>query len=93
MESDLCPFTFIYKHVESSSLDLAIDYYPPSIQSASAEHGSTRGGPSVAPTHLGAPCLVYFHGGGMTVGDRKSWFPSWLHRTPLPLPSIILPDN
>ena len=25
------------------------------------------------------PAVVYFHGGGMTVGDRASWFPIWLH--------------
>ena len=33
------------------------------------------------PTTTGAtthPALVYFHGGGLTVGDRKSWFPTWL---------------
>ncbi|VDB96091.1 unnamed protein product [Peniophora sp. CBMAI 1063] len=23
--------------------------------------------------------LVYFHGGGLTVGDRTSWFPTWLY--------------
>jgi acetyl esterase/lipase len=27
------------------------------------------------------PALVYFHGGGLTVGDRTSWFPQWLHGT------------
>jgi len=29
----------------------------------------------------GKPCpvLVYFHGGGLTVGDRASWFPEWLY--------------
>ncbi|KIK69762.1 hypothetical protein GYMLUDRAFT_151343 [Collybiopsis luxurians FD-317 M1] len=25
-------------------------------------------------------CLVYFHGGGLTVGNRKSWFPKWLQQ-------------
>ena len=25
------------------------------------------------------PGLVYFHAGGMTAGDRASWFPAWLH--------------
>ncbi|KAF8214952.1 alpha/beta-hydrolase [Mycena galopus ATCC 62051] len=24
------------------------------------------------------PAVVYFHGGGLTVGNRTSWFPSWL---------------
>ncbi|KDQ25694.1 hypothetical protein PLEOSDRAFT_1045533 [Pleurotus ostreatus PC15] len=26
------------------------------------------------------PAVIYFHGGGMTVGDRKSWFPLWLQQ-------------
>ena len=26
------------------------------------------------------PVVVFFHGGGMTVGTRRSWFPIWLHR-------------
>jgi acetyl esterase/lipase len=25
------------------------------------------------------PAVVYFHAGGMTAGDRASWFPAWLH--------------
>src|SRR5882724_9417918 len=25
------------------------------------------------------PALVYFHGGGLTAGDKTSWFPFWLH--------------
>ncbi|KAH8104539.1 alpha/beta-hydrolase [Cristinia sonorae] len=33
--------------------------------------------PSTA-RHDKVPALVYFHGGGLTVGDRRSWFPSWL---------------
>lgn len=24
------------------------------------------------------PAVVFFHGGGMTSGDRRSWFPTWL---------------
>ncbi|KLO14753.1 alpha/beta-hydrolase [Schizopora paradoxa] len=24
------------------------------------------------------PILLYFHGGGMTVGNRRSWFPTWM---------------
>ncbi|KAL4073279.1 Alpha/Beta hydrolase protein [Scleroderma yunnanense] len=26
------------------------------------------------------PTIVYFHGGSLTVGNRQSWFPTWLHR-------------
>jgi acetyl esterase/lipase len=24
------------------------------------------------------PAIVYFHGGGLTVGNRTSWLPEWL---------------
>ena len=43
-------------------LTLYIDVYPPTT--------TTGPGP--------VPAVVFFHGGGMTVGDRKSWFPTWL---------------
>lgn len=33
------------------------------------------------------PAIVYFHGGGMTVGDRASWFPAWLRSLFFPLAS------
>lgn len=23
--------------------------------------------------------ILYFHGGGLTVGNRKSWFPRWIY--------------
>lgn len=25
------------------------------------------------------PVVLYFHGGGVTVGNRRSWFPNWIH--------------
>jgi acetyl esterase/lipase len=25
------------------------------------------------------PSLVYFHGGGLTVGEKTSWFPFWIY--------------
>ncbi|KAJ7160074.1 alpha/beta-hydrolase [Mycena filopes] len=28
--------------------------------------------------HPRLPAVVYFHGGGLTVGNRTSWFPTWL---------------
>ncbi|KAJ7022743.1 alpha/beta-hydrolase [Mycena alexandri] len=28
--------------------------------------------------HPRVPAVVYFHGGGLTVGNRTSWFPTWL---------------
>ncbi|KAF8512859.1 alpha/beta-hydrolase [Hysterangium stoloniferum] len=30
-------------------------------------------------TPIFRPTIVYFHGGGLTVGDRTSWFPTWVH--------------
>jgi acetyl esterase/lipase len=30
------------------------------------------------------PAVVFFRGGGMTVGDRTSWFPIWLCSTSFP---------
>ncbi|KAH9480737.1 putative carboxylesterase M8 [Psilocybe cubensis] len=26
------------------------------------------------------PVVIYFHGGGLCVGNRESWFPTWLYR-------------
>ncbi|KAI8971171.1 alpha/beta-hydrolase [Trametes punicea] len=46
-------------------LAIYVDLYPP------------RDAPG-APTEL--PSVVYFHGGGLAVGNRQSWFPFWLHR-------------
>ena len=33
--------------------------------------------PKIPPTGK-LPAVVYFHGGGLTVGNRRSWFPDWL---------------
>jgi acetyl esterase/lipase len=56
-----------YKLVDNVALH--IDVYPPSPPPV--EHDKTT---------EGIPVVVYFHGGGMTAGDRKSWFPTWLYR-------------
>jgi acetyl esterase/lipase len=34
----------------------------------------------LVPQDRPIPVVVYFHGGGLTVGNRKSWFPKWLYR-------------
>ncbi|KAJ6611411.1 Alpha/Beta hydrolase protein [Mycena sp. CBHHK59/15] len=34
--------------------------------------------PSHWPSSPRFPAIVYFHGGGLTVGNRRSWFPTWL---------------
>jgi acetyl esterase/lipase len=74
------PVTFAYKTVPASNftsgggpsdVPLYLDVYPPDSHlngtSASEDDG------------IGVPAVVYFHGGGLLVGDRKSWFPEWLH--------------
>lgn len=33
---------------------------------------------------VAVPAVVYFHGGGLTVGTRASWFPYWIHGKMLP---------
>ncbi|KAG6810093.1 hypothetical protein H0H92_013342 [Tricholoma furcatifolium] len=60
--------TLVYKQVPLSSngtLDIHLDIYAP--------------GPVAAlRTSNKIPAIVYFHGGGLTVGNRQSWFPTWL---------------
>ncbi|KAG5646019.1 hypothetical protein DXG03_004621 [Asterophora parasitica] len=71
--STLERLTFPYKTVTSSSkpLDVYVDVYPP--QSPSNVADAILTGPRV-------PAVIYFHGGGLTVGNRQSWFPTWLHK-------------
>ncbi|KAI0769025.1 alpha/beta-hydrolase [Trametes elegans] len=57
-------FTLAFKHAENTPIRM--DVYPPQSQ--------------VLPVNSKSPAVVYFHGGGLTVGDRQSWFPSWIHR-------------
>lgn len=57
--------TIVYKQVYD--IPLLLDLYLPK-----AEIDSTT--TTVKPV----PAVIYFHGGGLTVGNRKSWFPSWL---------------
>jgi len=58
-------FTLAYKQV--GSRDVLFDIYLPEIPSFE--------GNGIVPV----PAVVYFHGGGLTVGNRESWFPFWLH--------------
>ncbi|KAI0333674.1 alpha/beta-hydrolase [Cubamyces sp. BRFM 1775] len=48
----------------TNGLTIYLDIYPP---------------PSDGTRTAPLPGVVYFHGGALTVGNRKSWFPSWLH--------------
>ena len=36
--------------------------------------------PPAVPTTSAIPAVIYYHGGALTVGNRGSWFPAWLHR-------------
>lgn len=68
MVQNLPPHTsLVYKKIGDQ--DVNLDIYPPTITSVPAQIDSI----------MIVPALVYFHGGGLTVGNRTSWFPFWLH--------------
>jgi acetyl esterase/lipase len=54
--------TLPYKRVQNISINL--DIYPPITHSVGTD--------SVVRA------VVYFHGGGLTVGNTNSWSPEWL---------------
>lgn len=60
------PLTIAYKKLDSGS-PVLLDIYPPDVSQA-----KDGGHPPVVPV------MVYFHGGGLTVGNRQSWLPQWL---------------
>ena len=60
----LYKLTFAYREVHG--LSLLLDVYPPVVD--------------VTTKNRKCPSVVYFHGGGLTVGNKQSWFPHWLHR-------------
>ena len=71
--------TLVYKTVYASdpSLDsgslgipLHLDLYLPDFLSSGASTSGDNG--------IEMPVIVYFHAGGLAMGDRKSWFPDWL---------------
>ena len=66
--------TLCYKRLDpGSDLSLYLDIYHPSWN---------KRDPELTTDHcsdvLLVPAVVYFHGGGLTVGNRNSWFPNWL---------------
>ncbi|KII90934.1 hypothetical protein PLICRDRAFT_106618 [Plicaturopsis crispa FD-325 SS-3] len=61
------PLTFPYKVFQGTPIKA--DIYGPTLNSP--RQFDSDGIPRV-------PSLVYFHGGGLTVGNRESWFPKWL---------------
>lgn len=66
------PITFIYKHVDD--LGIQLDLYLPDALNTN---------PGATPISI--PVLFNFHGGGLTVGNTRSWFPSWLKGEPFGL--------
>lgn len=56
----------------SSGIPLHLDVYLPDSHSSGASEEDS----------VGMPVVVYFHGGGLLVGNRKSWFPDWLQSEP-----------
>jgi acetyl esterase/lipase len=72
---ELEPLTFAYKTVEGAQIHL--DIYSPSF--AHHDNGDPNGNANSNAGPATVPLVLYFHGGGLTVGNRKSWFPMWLH--------------
>ncbi|KAF8810216.1 alpha/beta-hydrolase [Phlegmacium glaucopus] len=58
---------------QSSDLPLFLDIYHPLWKESNSEL-NTHGDRS----ELLVPAVIYFHGGGLTVGNRNSWLPNWL---------------
>lgn len=73
---ELEPLTFPYKTVKGSA-QIHLDIYSPSFahydNAVPNKNANGNAGPATVPV------VLYFHGGGLTVGNRKSWFPMWLH--------------
>ena len=67
VDNELFLLTLPYKHVEGRPVLVDI-YLPHTLQ------------PSLSPEKQ-LSALVYFHGGGLTIGNRRSWFPTWLKGT------------
>ncbi|KAG6809332.1 hypothetical protein H0H93_015890, partial [Arthromyces matolae] len=61
--------TLIYKQVSNhlgDTIDVHVDVYPPTS--------------TIFNQSSSVPAVIYFHGGGLSVGNRKSWFPTWLYQ-------------
>ncbi|TEB40197.1 alpha/beta-hydrolase [Coprinellus micaceus] len=61
--------TLVYKQV--SGLDLQVDIHPPWLSPPGIDTDSAI---------EEAPAVLFFHGGGLTVGNRTSWFPYWMQK-------------
>jgi len=85
--------TLVYKTVYASNsssegglsgIPLQLDVYLPDSRSGGASGFRDNG--------VGIPAVVYFHGGGLLVGNRRSWFPDWL-QSEFTLGSADLPPS
>lgn len=61
------PLAFIYKEVDGIHVLLDVYLPPDDVDQQSTQQLIQY-----------RPAVVYFHGGGLTVGNRRSWFPTWL---------------
>ena len=71
------PLTLAYKTVDG--VTCYIDVYLPPLDAVAA-----RGRPGPLPV------ILYWHGGGLSAGNRKSWFPQWIHGASSPYYSVPL---
>jgi hypothetical protein len=60
------PVTVCYKLV--SEIPILLDVYLPPLQATQGKDAEVL-----------LPFLIYFHAGGLTVGNKKSYFPTWLY--------------
>ena len=63
------PVTLAYKRI--GDLDIHLDVHLPKESSINIDARPSSSTP--------LPAVIYFHAGGLTVGERSSWFPTWLH--------------
>ena len=68
--------TLCYKRLDQGpDLPLYLDIYHPSWKNPGFEESELTADHC---SNFLVPAVVYFHGGGLTVGNRNSWFPNWL---------------
>ena len=72
------PLTLCYKR--RGDVEVLLDAWAPANLSPTVgSENQTTGlaGEIGGKRETEAPAVVFFHGGGLTVGNRKSWFPEW----------------
>ncbi|KIK67604.1 hypothetical protein GYMLUDRAFT_154960 [Collybiopsis luxurians FD-317 M1] len=67
---EIVPVTLTYKTVDSK-VPIKMDVYPPT---RARRHARNRSDPNL--NDVG--CVLWFHGGGFTMGSRTDFFPKWL---------------